>query len=188
MIKTIAIAGATGAVGQLVLQMLEDRNFQAENFKFLASKRSAGKMIQFRGQQHTIELLEPDAFNDVDVVIGSTPDDVALEFTPWAVERGTIVVDESGAHRMMDHVPLIVPECNPEAIANHSGIIASPNCSTTQMVVCLQPLHDFARVRRVIVATYQATSGAGVAGQSDLIDGTKAALEGSEHNLSLIHI
>ena len=182
MIKTIAIAGATGAVGQLVLQILEDRNFQAENFKFLASKRSAGKKIDFRGQQHTIELLEPDAFNDVDVVIGSTPDDVALEFTPWAVERGTIVVDESGAHRMMDHVPLVVPECNPEAIANHSGIIASPNCSTTQMVVCLQPLHEFARVRRVIVATYQATSGAGVAGQSDLIDGTKAALEGSEHN------
>ena len=182
MIKTIAVAGATGAVGQLVLQMLEDRNFQAENFKFLASKRSAGKSIEFRGQQHTIELLEPDAFNDVDVVIGSTPDEVALEFTPWAVERGAIVVDESGAHRMLEHVPLVVPECNPQAIANHQGIIASPNCSTTQMVVCLQPLHDFARVRRVIVATYQATSGAGVAGQADLVEGTKAAIAGSRHD------
>lgn len=175
--KTIAIAGATGAVGKLVMQMLEERNFPAKQFKFLASKRSVGKQVEFRGQPHSIELLEPDAFTGVDIVIGSTPDEVALEFAPWAVERGAIVVDESGAHRMLDHVPLVVPECNPEAVKSHQGIIASPNCSTTQMVVCLKPLHDFGRVRRVIVSTYQSTSGAGVAGQSELTDGTQSALE-----------
>lgn len=182
--KTIAIAGATGAVGQLVIQLLEERNFPAEQFKFLASKRSVGKTITFRGQPQTIELLEPAAFDDVDIVIGSTPDDVALEFAPWAVERNAIVIDESGAHRMMEHVPLVVPECNPDDVMNHQGIIASPNCSTTQMVVCLKPLHEFARVRRVVVATYQATSGAGVAGQQDLTEGTQAALQGTPRESS----
>lgn len=180
--KTIAIAGATGAVGQLVIRLLEERNFPAENYKFLASKRSVGKSIEFRGQSHAVELLESSAFDEVDVVIGSTPDDVALEFAPWAVERGAVVIDESGAHRMMKHVPLVVPECNPDAALQHQGIIASPNCSTTQMVVCLQPLHDFARVRRVIVSTYQATSGAGVAGQNDLIEGSQAALYGTKRD------
>lgn len=179
--STIAIAGATGAVGQLVIKLLEERNFPAENFKFLASSRSVGRTIHFRGREHQVELLEPSAFDGVDIVIGSTPDEIALEFTPWAVERGAVVIDESGAHRMLEHVPLVVPECNPEAATQHQGIIASPNCSTTQMVVCLKPLHDFARVRRVIVSTYQATSGAGVVGQSDLTEGTKAALEGQSH-------
>ena len=189
----IAIAGATGAVGTLVRQMLEDRNFPHESISFLASKRSAGSTIQYRGETHTIKLLEPDAFNDVDLVIGSTPDDVAAEFAPWAVERNCIVVDESGYHRMMDHVPLVVPEVNPEAIANHQGIIASPNCSTTQMVVAMKPIHDVAKIKRVVVSTYQATSGAGVKGQKDLTDGSKAFLENSDYqyeafSLSLIHI
>lgn len=174
----IAIAGATGAVGKLVIKLLEERNFPAQEFKFLASQRSVGKPIQFRGREHHVELLEPSAFDGVDIVIGSTPDDVALQFTPWAVERGAVVIDESGAHRMMEHVPLVVPECNPDAATDHRGIIASPNCSTTQMVVCLKPLHEFARVQRVIVSTYQATSGAGVVGQNDLTEGTQAALEG----------
>ncbi|MFK7770238.1 MAG: aspartate-semialdehyde dehydrogenase [Mariniblastus sp.] len=180
MSKRIAIAGATGAVGSLVRQMLEDRNFPYETITFLASKRSAGKTIQFKGEEHTIKLLEPSVFDDIDLVIGSTPDEVAAEFVPWAVERGTIVVDESGYHRMMDHVPLVVPEVNPEAIENHKGIIASPNCSTTQMVVAMKPLHEVSKIKRVVVSTYQATSGAGVAGQADLIEGTKCALEEKE--------
>ena len=116
MLKRIAIAGATGAVGQLVRQMLEEREFPYESITFLASSRSAGKTLEFKGEQHTIKLLEPDAFDDIDLVIGSTPDDVAAEFVPWAVERGAVVVDESGYHRMLDHVPLVVPEVNPEAI------------------------------------------------------------------------
>ncbi|QEG24274.1 aspartate-semialdehyde dehydrogenase [Mariniblastus fucicola] len=182
MAKRIAIAGATGAVGTLVRQMLEDRNFPYETITFLASKRSAGSTIEFKGETHTIKLLEPDAFNDIDIVIGSTPDDVAAMFVPWAVERGCIVVDESGYHRMLDHVPLVVPEVNADAIADHKGIIASPNCSTTQMVVAMKPIHDAAKIKRVIVSTYQATSGAGVKGQQDLTDGSRAFLEEKEHD------
>ena len=177
MAQRIAIAGATGAVGRLVRQMLEQRDFPYESITFLASKRSAGSTIEFKGEKHIVKLLEPDVFNDIDLVIGSTPDDVAAEFVPWAVERCMVVVDESGYHRMLDHVPLVVPEVNPAAIENHRGIIASPNCSTTQMVVAMKPLHEVSRIKRVIVSTYQATSGAGVAGQSDLIDGSQAALD-----------
>lgn len=173
----LAIAGATGAVGQLVRQLLEERDFPYESITFLASARSVGKQIEFRGEKHSVKLLEPSAFDEIDLVIGSTPDDVAKEFAQWAVKRNTIVVDESGAHRMLAHVPLVVPEVNPAAVQNHQGIIASPNCSTTQMVLCLKPLHDAARVRRVIVSTYQATSGAGVAGQSDLESGTRNQLD-----------
>ena len=168
MAKRIAIAGATGAVGTLVRQILEQRDFPYASIKFLASKRSVGKTLTFKGEQHAVELLEPKAFDDIDIVIGSTPDEVAAEFVPWAVERGTIVVDESGYHRMLDHVPLVVPEVNPDAVKDHQGIIASPNCSTTQMVVAMKPLHDVSPIKRVVVSTYQSTSGAGVVGQEDL--------------------
>jgi aspartate-semialdehyde dehydrogenase len=157
--------------------MLEQREFPYESITFLASKRSVGTIIQFKGEDHAIKLLEPAAFDEIDLCIGSTPDEVAAEFVPWAVERDTVVVDESGFHRMLDHVPLIVPEVNPEAIATHQGIIASPNCSTTQMVVAMKPIYDVSRIKRVVVSTYQATSGAGVAGQEDLVGGTRNALE-----------
>ena len=115
-------------------------------------------------------------------MIGSTPDEVAAEFVPWAVERGTIVVDESGYHRMMDDVPLVVPEVNADAVKDHKGIIASPNCSTTQMVVAMKPLHDVSPIKRVVVSTYQSTSGAGVVGQEDLTEGTKCAIEGKDYD------
>jgi len=161
--------------------MLEERRFPHERIKFLASARSAGRTIEFAGRKHTVEELRPEAFDGVDLAIGSTPDAVAKEFVPWAVERGCVVVDESGYWRMDPKVPLVIPEVNPEAVQNHQGIISSPNCSTTQMVVALKPLHDAGRVRRVVVATYQATSGAGVAGQRDLLDGTRAALNGHDH-------
>lgn len=179
--QRIAIAGATGAVGRLVRQLLEQRNFPYQTITFLASKRSAGQTIHFKGEDHIVKLLEPSAFDEIDLVIGSTPDDVAAEFVPWAVERGTVVIDESGYHRMLDHVPLVVPEVNPNALKNHQGIIASPNCSTTQMVVAMQPLHAVSKIKRVIVSTYQATSGAGVVGQSDLIEGSRAALSNEEY-------
>src|SRR4051794_25285704 len=178
---SIAIVGATGAVGQLIRSMLEEREFPYEQIKFLASERSAGTTIEFKGEKHTVEELRPEAFDGVDLAIGSTPDPVAKDFVPSAVERGCVVVDESGYWRMDPKVPLVIPEVNPEAAQNHQGIIASPNCSTTQMVVALKPLHDAGKVRRVIVSTYQATSGAGVGGQRDLINGSKAALENREH-------
>ena len=180
MTKRIGIVGATGAVGQLVRRIMEERNFPAESVTFIASARSAGKLIEYAGESHTIVELTPDVFSDLDIVIGSTPDEVAEQFVPWAVKAGCVVVDESGAHRMLDDVPLVVPEVNADAIARHQGLIASPNCSTTQMVVALKPLHDFATVKRVIVTTYQATSGAGVAGDAELIAGTKAKLADEE--------
>ena len=174
--KNIAIVGATGAVGSLVRQIMAERSFPFETMRFIASQRSAGTKIKFCGKEYEVVELSSEAFDSIDIVIGSTPDDVAQQFVPWAVQAGAVVVDESGFHRMLDHVPLVVPEVNSHAMANHAGVIASPNCSTTQMVVALKPLHDFARIKRVIVTTYQATSGAGLAGSSELVAGTQAEL------------
>jgi len=180
--ENLALVGATGAVGKIVRRLLEERDFPYKNIKFLASARSAGTKLQFKGESHTVEELKPEAFEGVHLVIASTPDEVARDFSPWAVERGAVVVDESGYHRMLPEVPLVVPEVNPAAVQRHQGIIASPNCSTTQMVVAMKPLHDAGRIRRVIVSSYQSTSGAGVAGQADLEEGSRAALAGGNHN------
>jgi aspartate-semialdehyde dehydrogenase len=177
-VDTLAVVGATGAVGRIILRLLEERDFPATRVKLLASKRSAGTTVTFGGQQHTIEEMTPEAFEGVDLAIGSTPDDVAAQFVPWAVERGCTVVDESGYWRMDPKVPLVVPEVNPEAIARHQGIIASPNCSTTQMVLAMKPLNDAGRVRRVVVSTYQATSGAGLGGSRELNASSRASLDG----------
>lgn len=182
MYSTVAVVGATGAVGSIILELLAERGLKFDRLKLLASRRSAGKTIDFAGRPIVVEELRPEAFDGVDLAIGSTPDEVAKEFVPWAVARGCVVVDESGYWRMDPQVPLVVPEVNPEAAFGHRGIIASPNCSTTQMVVALKPLHDAARVRRVVVSTYQATSGVGVSGPADLEQGTRAQLEGRDHN------
>jgi aspartate-semialdehyde dehydrogenase len=183
--ESLAVVGATGAVGTLIRQLLEERNVPFKRVKFLATKRSAGKKLTFRGEEHTVEELTPDSFNGIDVAIGSTPDETAAEFCPWAVKAGCVVVDESGYWRMDPKVPLVIPEVNPDAIRDHQGIISSPNCSTTQMVVALKPLHDAAKVKRVVVSSYQATSGAGVAGQRDLIAGATASLAGTEHKYEI---
>ncbi len=182
MSQSVAVVGATGAVGRLVLRLLEERQFPLSRLKPLASARSAGSRVPFAGEEIVVEELCADAFDDVDLVIASTPDDVAKSFIPQAVERGAVVVDESGAWRMDPQVPLVVPEVNPEAALRHAGILASPNCSTTQMVVAMKPLHDAAKIRRVIVSTYQATSGAGVSGQRDLLEGARAALAGVDYD------
>lgn len=177
MFDRLVVVGATGAVGRIVRTLLEERGVPCKQIKFLASQRSAGSKLEFRGEAHTVGLLEPDAFSHRDLVISSTPDDVARDFIPKAVERGAVVVDESGAWRMDPNVPLVVPEVNPDALAKHQGIIASPNCSTTQMVVAMKPIHDASPIRRVVVSTYQATSGAGVVGERDLEGGSRASLE-----------
>ncbi len=181
MYETIALVGATGAVGRIVLQQLELRQFPMKRLKLLASQRSVGKEVAFNGKMLKVELLEPSAFKDVDLVIASTPDEVSAEFTQWAVDAGAVVIDESGYWRMDPKVPLVVPEVNPDAVDNHQGIISSPNCSTTQMVVALAPLHRAARVRRVVVSTYQATSGAGLPGTEELHNSTRSALSGNVH-------
>jgi aspartate-semialdehyde dehydrogenase len=179
--ESIALVGASGAVGRIVLEQLAQRQFPHQRLKLLASQRSAGSEVVFGDKKLTIETLQPGAFTDVDLVIASTPDEVSAEFAPWAVNEGAVVVDESGYWRMDPNVPLVVPEVNPDAVAAHQGIIASPNCSTTQMVVALAPLHAAARVRRVVVSTYQATSGAGIAGNAELQQSVRSALEGKVH-------
>ncbi len=177
----VAVVGATGAVGRIIVQLLEERDFSADHFRFFASARSANSTISFKGQQYKIEELKHDVFQDVDLVVSSTPDDVASEFLPVAVKSGATVIDESGYWRMNPDVALVVPEVNPEAALNATGIIASPNCSTTQMVVAMKPLHDVSQIRRVIVSTYQAVSGAGRQGIADLTEGTKADLAGNDY-------
>jgi aspartate-semialdehyde dehydrogenase len=179
---TVAVVGATGAVGTIILQLLEEREFAAKQFKFLASKRTAGTTLKFKGTDHTIEELTKDSFAGVDLVIASTPDDIAAEYLPYAIEAGAKVIDESGYWRMNPDVALVVPEINPGDAINAKGIIASPNCSTTQMVVALKPLHDASKVKRVIVSTYQATSGAGLQGNVDLVEGSKAHLAGKSYD------
>lgn len=181
MFNTVAVVGATGAVGRIILQLLQDRKFPAETFRFLASARSAGQQVEFNGTKITVEELTHGCFKGIDLVIASTPDETAAEFLPSAIKAGCKVIDESGFWRMNPEVALVVPEINPEAALNAKGIIASPNCSTTQMVLALKPLHDAAKVKRVIVSTYQATSGAGLQGTADLIDGSRAALEGADY-------
>jgi aspartate-semialdehyde dehydrogenase len=177
----VAVVGATGAVGTIIRELLEARKFPFRTMKFVASGRSAGRKIAFAGQEITVEELKGPVFDGVDLVISSTPDDVARDFIPDAVRRGCVVIDESGYWRMDPNVPLVIPEVNGHAIGRHRGIIASPNCSTTQMVQALKPLHDAGRVRRVVVSTYQAVSGAGLAGSRDLENGTKALLAGEPY-------
>ncbi|MEN6406611.1 MAG: aspartate-semialdehyde dehydrogenase [Thermoguttaceae bacterium] len=182
MFDRVAVVGATGAVGTIIRELLETRKFPHKTMKFIASGRSAGRKIPFAGREIVVEELKGSAFDGVDLVIASTPDDVARDFIPDAVRRGCVVIDESGYWRMDPNVPLVIPEVNPHAVRKHKGIISSPNCSTTQMVQALKPLHDAGRVTRVVVSTYQAVSGAGLVGTRDLLGGAKAALAGQSYS------
>ena len=172
--KSVAVVGASGAVGEVMVQLLEERNFPLSRIKFLASERSVGNLVKFRGETRPIELLEPKAFEGVDIVLSSTPGSVSAVFSPIAAKAGAVVIDNSSYFRMDPTVPLVVPEVNPGDIDHHKGIIANPNCSTIQMVVALKPLHDAFRIRRVIVSTYQSVSGAGQRGLDELLAQTKA--------------
>jgi aspartate-semialdehyde dehydrogenase len=172
----VAVVGATGAVGELMRTVLEERQFPARTIKFLASERSAGKTITFRGQNYPVEPLRPEAFAGVQIVLSSTPASISREYSPIAAKAGAIVIDNSSAWRMDPDVPLVVPEVNAHALAYiPKGIVANPNCSTIQMVVALKPLHDLAGINRVVVSTYQASSGKGAKGLYDL-DAQLAAL------------
>ena len=176
--KSVAVVGASGAVGEVMVRLLVERKFPIGSIKFLASERSAGRSIEFRGERYPIGRLSAEAFEGVDIVLSSTPGSVSKEYSPLAARAGAVVVDNSSAFRMDPDVPLVVPEVNPRDVANHKGIIANPNCSTIQMVVALKPLHDAARIRRVIVSTYQSVSGAGQKGMSELWSQTEAHVNG----------
>jgi aspartate-semialdehyde dehydrogenase len=168
-LPSVAVVGATGAVGEVMRQVLDEHKFPCWSIKFLASERSAGKPLTFRGQSYPVEPLRPEAFVGVDVVLSSTPAAVSREYSPMAARAGAVVVDNSSAWRMDPEVPLVVPEVNADALRHiPKGIVANPNCSTIQMVVALKPLHDLARIKRVVVATYQASSGKGATGLREL--------------------
>lgn len=157
----VAVAGATGVVGRELIKILEERKFPVERLILLASKRSVGKQSSFRGEEIEVELLADDSFEGVDIAFFSAGAERSRQFAPKAVEAGAVVIDNSSEFRMRPDVPLVVPEVNPEAINTHNGMIANPNCSTIQMVVVLKPIHDAAKVERVVVASYQSVSGTG---------------------------
>ncbi len=176
----IAIAGATGAVGNQMIECLEERNFPVGKIKFLASERSIGKVLEFKGKPVQVELLDHDAFEGIDIALFSAGGSRSQEFCPSAARAGAVCIDNSSAWRMDPDVPLVVPEVNPHAIAGYTrkGIIANPNCSTIQMVVALKPLHDYATIKRIVVSTYQAVSGTGKQAIDELRTQTGEMLNG----------
>lgn len=174
----LAIAGVTGAVGQEFLSIIDERNFAFQSIKMLASSRSAGKTMSFKGKTYTIEEMTKDSFKDVDIALFSAGAARSREFAPAAVKAGAVVVDNSSAFRMDPEVPLVVPEINPEAIKTHKGIIANPNCSTIIGIVPIWPLHKINPVKRMVVSTYQAASGAGLSAMLELEAQSREILEG----------
>jgi len=177
----VAILGATGAVGRTMLKILEERNFPVDEIKLLASPRSAGTKINFKGEEITVEEVKPESFEGIDIALFSAGGSTSKQWAPIAVEKGAVVIDNSSAWRMDENVPLVVPEVNPEDVKWHKGIIANPNCSTIQMVVALNPIHKEKKIKRIIVATYQAVSGAGAKAIDELLNQTKAVLEGKSY-------
>lgn len=174
----VAVVGVTGAVGQEFLTVLAERNFPIKNLKLLASARSAGKKISFKGQDYVVEELTKDSFKGVDIALFSAGGSISKEFAQACVSAGAIMVDNSSAFRMTDGVPLVVPEVNPQDIKLHKGIIANPNCSTIIMNVPVYPLHKLNRVKRLVISTYQAVSGAGAWGLYELDEQMKAYAAG----------
>ncbi|WP_342525809.1 aspartate-semialdehyde dehydrogenase [Chryseomicrobium sp. FSL W7-1435] len=164
----VAIVGATGAVGQKIAEKLVERNFPYSHLKLLASKRSAGQQLDINGQSYVIEEATPEAFEGVNFAFFSAGGDVSRQLAKEAVARGAVVIDNTSAFRMDPETPLVVPEVNPQALQNHKGIIANPNCSTIQMVCALEPLRQQAGLKKVIVSTYQAVSGSGAAAIEEL--------------------
>ena len=164
----VAVVGATGAVGQTTLRILAERKFPVKNVRPLASERSVGKTVTFKGDAIRVQKLEPGAFEGIDIAFFSAGSSQSKEYAPQAVKAGAIVVDKSSAFRMDPAVPLIVPEINAHAARGHQGILACPNCTTIVTVMPLKPLHDAGRLRRVVATSYQAVSGAGVNGVDEL--------------------
>ena len=168
MSQHVAIAGATGAVGTEFLKLLEARDFPMKSLRLLASSRSAGSKLMFRGENLEVEELTPKSFKGIDIAFFSAGGSRSKEFAPHAVDSGAVVIDNSSAFRMDEKVPLVVPEINPKQAFEHQGLIANPNCSTIQMVVALNPIHRAANIQRVVVSTYQAVSGAGASAMEEL--------------------
>lgn len=183
---TVAIVGATGAVGAEFIGCMEARNFPVGRLKALASARSAGKTVSFRGAPVVIEELTEASFEGVDIALFSAGGSISKKFAPIAVKAGAVVVDNSSAFRMHADVPLVIPEINANRIADHKGIIANPNCAAITALVPLWPIHKANRIKRLIIATYQAASGAGAAAMAELSDSTRAYLDGKPYQQKVL--
>ncbi|MCP1305829.1 aspartate-semialdehyde dehydrogenase [Paenibacillus tyrfis] len=175
----VAVVGATGAVGEQILRLLAERNFPIQELKLLSSARSAGKKLQFKGREVTIEEATPDSFKGVDIALFSAGGDVSRALVPEAIKHGTVCIDNTSAFRMDPETPLVVPEVNIDKVSDHKGVIANPNCSTIQMVQTLKPLYDRFGISRIIVSTYQAVSGAGASAINEMLRQSREVLEGN---------
>jgi len=178
--QNIAVVGATGAVGVEILRVLERRNFPVASLKLLASKRSVGKTLEFKGKQHVVEELAADAFKGVDIAFFSAGATRSREFIPAAKAAGAVVIDNSSAFRMDPNTPLVVPEVNPGDLRRHKGVIANPNCTAAILAVAVWPIHQAVGIRRIVVSTYQSASGAGAAAMQELEDQAHEFAEGKE--------
>ena len=176
----VVVAGATGAVGRKMLEILEERNFPVDRLKLLASARSAGTSLEFKGEKVPVEEIRHDSFEDMDIALFSAGASVSREFAPSAVKSNCVVIDNSSTYRMETDVPLVIPEVNPDVIGEDPRIIANPNCSTIQMVVALKPIHDKFKIKRVVVSTYQSVSGSGQKAVDELKSQTQELLNGKK--------
>jgi len=177
----LAILGATGAVGKEMLKVLEERDFPIDKLKLYAHESEAGQIIEFNNKKYEVEAVDEDSFKGIDITMVAVGNNVSEKLMPQITGSGSIAVDNSSAFRLNDDVPLVVPEINPEAVMNHKGIIANPNCSTTIGLVAINEINKYAKVERMIVSTYQAVSGAGIDGISELEEQTKAVLNSEEY-------
>ncbi|MBT2573305.1 aspartate-semialdehyde dehydrogenase [Bacillus sp. ISL-51] len=184
----VAVVGATGAVGQQMLKTLEDRNFEIETLTLLSSKRSAGTKVTFKGEEYTVQEAVPESFEGVQIALFSAGGSVSQSLAPEAVKRGAIVIDNTSAFRMDENTPLVVPEVNEADLHEHNGIIANPNCSTIQMVAALEPIRKAYGLKKVIVSTYQAVSGAGNEAAKELYSQTKAILNNEPAEPSIMPV
>ncbi|CAI2639156.1 Aspartate-semialdehyde dehydrogenase [Apilactobacillus kunkeei] len=182
----VAILGATGAVGMRMVRQLEDSTVPVKNLKLLASSRSAGTKIEFKGEEIEVEETTPDSFEGVDIVLASAGGGTSKKFLPEAVKRGAVCIDNTSAYRMDSDVPLVVPEVNVDQLANHRGIIANPNCSTIQMVVALQPVFEKFGLNQIVVSTYQAASGAGQSALNEFYGQAQDYLDGKEMSADIL--
>jgi len=176
----IAILGATGVVGREIMQIVDELKIDFNSIKFLSSAKSAGKEIEFQGKKYIVEEATPDSFNGVNIVLASAGGSTSKKFAPEIVKRGGVLIDNSSAFRMEKDVPLVIAYVNDEDLRKHKGIIANPNCSTSQLMLVLKPLHDRFGIKKLIVSTYQSVSGAGLAAINELTDDTKANLAGEK--------
>ena len=183
-LPNIAVLGATGVVGREILKVLTENSTPYKSIKFLASARSAGSKIEFKGQEYTVIETTPEVFEGIDIVLASAGGSTSLKYAPEAAKRGCVFIDNSSAFRMEKDVPLVIAGVNDEDLKKHHGIIANPNCSTSQLMLVLKPLHDYAKIKRMIVSTYQAVSGAGLKAINELKESTPVILGGGKYEPS----